>query len=284
MLTPDAIKAVNEFVYKQPRAVKEISELLKVSWVTADKYLNYMIEKYGTIKIKTFRGGTRGALKIVYWANLEGMRASTAQQILLDKIKTGKKKQDFNPFDIYSLVDHNKKDAFVMPNDKADEQKLIDLIKNTSRQLFIFSGNISFINNTENGKRLIDIIVELARKRINIKILCRVDIASIANIKKILELNNLIGYDAVEVRHIEQPLRGFVIDDKIIRLRDEKKKSDYKDNEINKDVYLIYNIYDKEWVEWLEKVFWNLHSNALPIENRINDLEKIEDLLIGNKI
>ena len=71
MLTPDAIKAVNEFVYKQPRAVKEISELLKVSWVTADKYLNYMIEKYGTIKIKTFRGGTRGALKIVYWANWE---------------------------------------------------------------------------------------------------------------------------------------------------------------------------------------------------------------------
>ncbi|MBS3168820.1 hypothetical protein J4216_06845 [Candidatus Woesearchaeota archaeon] len=281
MLTPDAIKAVNEFVYKQPRAIKEISELLKVSWVTADKYINYIIEKYGTIKMKVFRGGTKGALKIVYWANLEGMRASTAQQILLDKIRSGKKKYDFNPFDVYSLVDQNKKEAFVSYQDKIEDQKLFDIFKSTNRQLFIFSGNISFINNIYNGIRLIDVLGELARKRINIKILCRVDIASINNIKKIIELNHLAGYDAVEIRHIEQPLRGFVVDDKIARLREEKKKQDYKENELSKDLYILYNIYDKDWVEWLEKVFWNLHSNALPIENRINDLEKIEDLLLS---
>ena len=107
------------------------------------------------------------------------------------------------------------------------------------------------------------------------------DIASINNIKKIIELNHLAGYDAVEIRHIEQPLRGFVVDDKIARLREEKKKQDYKENELSKDLYILYNIYDKDWVEWLEKVFWNLHSNALPIENRINDLEKIEDLLLS---
>lgn len=280
MLTPDAIKAVNEFVYKQPRSVKEIGELLKVSWITADKYINYMIEKYGTIKIKVFRGGTKGALKIVYWANLEGMRASTAQQILLDKIKTSKKKQDFNPFDIYSLVDATKKEVCLVSTEKSQEQKLVDLIKGATRQLFIFSGNISFINDVENGVRLIDVLGEAARKRINIKILCRVDIASIVNIKKILELNKMIGYDAIEIRHSEQPLRGFVVDDKVARLREEKKKSDYKSWELSSDVYVVYNIYDKEWVEWLEKVFWNLHSNALTIDNRVTDLEKIEDLLV----
>ena len=281
MLTPEAIKAINEFVYKQPRAIKEISELLKVSWLTADKYVAFIIEKYGTIKIKTFRGGTKGALKIVYWANLEGMRASTAQQILLDKIKLGRKKQDFNPFDIYSLVDHSNKEAFVIPINKDYEQKLSEVFKSTSRQLFIFSGNISFINSTENGVKVIDILGELARKRINIKILCRVDIASIKNIKTILEINHLVGYDAIEIKHMEQPLRGFIVDNKIARLREEKKKIDYKEWELSSDLYLIYNIYDKEWVEWLEKVFWNLHANALPIDNRIGDLDKIEDLLMN---
>ena len=283
MLTPDAIRAVNEFVYKQPRSIKEISELLKVSWITADKYVHYIIDKYGTINLKTFRGGTKGALKIVYWANLEGMRASTAQQILLDKIKLGRKKYDFNPFDIYSLIDINKKECFVSFQDKLEDQKVHDLVKGAGRQIFIFSGNISFINDVYNGVRLIDVIGEAARKRINIKILCRVDIASINNIKKILELNKLAGYDAVEVRHIEQPLRGFVVDDKIARLREDKKKADYKENEISKDLYILYNVYDRDWVEWIEKVFWNLHSNALPAENRINDLEKIQDLMMNKR-
>ena len=279
MLTPEAIKAVNEFVYKQPRSTKEISLLLKVSWLTADNYVSYIAEKYGTIKVKTFRGGTKGALKIVYWANLEGMRASTAQQILLDRIKVGRKKQDLNPFDIYNLIDHNKKSLSVVETSKPEKQNILSLFKEATRQLFIFSGNISFINDP----KLLEILSDLARRKVNIKILCRVDIASIRNIKKIMELNTILGYDAVEVRHIEQPLRGFVIDNKLVRLREEKKKIDYKEGELDKDIYILYDLHDKEWVEWLEKVFWNLHANALPIDNRITDLEKLEDLMLNQK-
>ncbi len=282
MLTPDAIKAVNEFVYKQPRSIKEIGELLKCSWVTADKYVTKIIEKYGTVKLKVFRGGTKGALKIVYWANLEGMRASTAQQILLDQIKRSRKKQDFNPFDIYTLVSPLKRTFLATKTSKPEDQNILSLLKNTNRQVFIFSGNISFINNEEKGIKLIEAIGELARRRINIKILCRVDLASIKNVKKILELNTILGYDAIDLRHIEQPLRGFIIDDKIARLRDEKKIKDYKQGELDEDTYIMYDINDKEWVEWIEKVFFNLHSNALPIENRLKDLEEIENLLISN--
>ncbi len=277
MLTPDAIKAINEFVYKQPRAIKEISLLLKVSWVTADKYINYISEKYGTIKVKTFRGGTKGALKIVYWANLEGMRASTAQQILLDKIKIGRKKHDFNPFDIYNLIDKNRKNISTIPIKDYKSQELTKLFKEATRQLYVFSGNISFINDPA----MLEVISDLARRKVNIKILCRVDIASIRNIKKILEINHLLGYDAIDIRHIEQPLRGFVIDDKIAKLREEKKKQDYEEGELDNDLYIWYDIHDKEWVEWLEKVFWNLHSNALPIENRVQDLEHVEDLMLN---
>ncbi len=281
MLTPEAIKAVNEFVYKQPRSVKEISLLLKCSWVTADRYIALISEKYGTIKLKTFRGGTKGALKIVYWANLEGMRSSTAQQIFLDKIKVGRKKQDFNPFDIYNLVNAEKRKVFATKLKDIKEQRLLELIKMASRQLFIFSGNTSFINNEENGIRIIDLIGELARKKVNIKILCRVDIASIKNIKKLLEINNLLGYDVIDIRHIEQPLRGFIIDDQLVRLKEEKLIKDFKVGELYDDLNIFYEIYEKEWIEWLEKVFFNLHANALTIENRIKALEEVEDLLVS---
>ncbi|MBS3168258.1 hypothetical protein J4216_03980 [Candidatus Woesearchaeota archaeon] len=279
MLNPELIKSINEFVYKQPRAVQEIAELLSCSWITADKYTAHISEKYGTIKTKKFRGGTRGALKIVYWANLEGIKTNTAQQIILEKIKKTTKKYDFNPFDIYNLVNKEKKNVEVIK--KCGEQSISEIIKKTKTQLLIFSGNISFINKEEDNKKVIDIIRELAEKGINIKILCRIDIASIRNIKKIIEINKSLGRDLIEIKHIEQPLRGFVIDYSLVRLRDEKLKVDYKEGEIDYDHYLLYNIHDQEWVEWIEKVFFNLHSNSLPLETRLHDLEEIEELLVN---
>ncbi len=285
MLTPDIIKEINEFVYKQPRTVTEISQLAKVSWLTAEKYTRYISEKYGTIKLKTFRGGTRGALKIAYWANFDSaVRPSTAQSILLEKIKHTGKKHDFNPFDIYNFVDEKKKNVKVISLKKPEEQQLVNLLKSADRQLFIFSGNISFINNSEANVDILRVLADLARKRVDIKILCRVDIASVRNIKKIMEINKTIGFDAIEVRHTEQPLRGFVIDSKLFRLRDEKIKNDYKDGELSEDIYLVYDIHDKDWIEWSEKVFWNLYTNALPIDKRIIELEKVEDIMAGSSL
>ena len=89
-----------------------------------------------------------------------------------------------------------------------------------------------------------------------------------------------MGYDAIEVKHIEQPLRGFIFDEKV-RLIEEKRKENYNGEEISEDLVLAYDIYDKDWVDWLEKVFFSLHSNSLPAENRIKDLEKISDLFIS---
>ncbi len=285
MLTPDLIKEINEFVYKQPRTIIEVAGLSKVSWLTADKYISYISEKYGTIKVKTFRGGTRGAVKIVYWSNFDSLvRPSTAQQILLEKIKHEKKKHGFNPFDIYNFVDENKKNASAVLMKNLHEQHLVDLLKSASRQLFIFSGNISFINSMEGNVLILNVLADLARRKVNIKILCRADIASIKNIKKITEINKTIGFDAIDVRHTEQPLRGFIIDDKIFRLREEKQKKDYKEGELDDDLYVIYDINDRDWIEWGEKVFWNMYTNALPIENRIKELEKIENLVFGKSL
>ncbi len=284
MLTPDLIKEINEFVYKQPKTVAEISKLAKVSWLTADKYVNYISDKYGTIKVKTFRGGTRGALKIVYWTNVDAVRPSTAQSILLEKIKHSRKKQDFNPFDIFHLIDENKRNVRIINLNKPENQQIVNLLKGASRQLYIFSGNISFINNSENNVEIIKTLADLARKRVDIKILCRVDIASVKNIKKIIEINKVIGLDAIEIRHTEQPLRGFIVDSKLLRIRDEKVKDDYKYGELHDSIYILYDIHDKDWVEWSEKVFWSLYTNALPVENRIKELEKLEDLMVGSSL
>jgi len=37
MLTPDLIKEINEFVYKQPRTITEVASIAKVSWLTAEE-------------------------------------------------------------------------------------------------------------------------------------------------------------------------------------------------------------------------------------------------------
>lgn len=281
MLTDDITKSINEFVYKQPRTIKEISELLKCSWLTADRYVSHISEKYGTVKTRVFRGGTKGALKIVYCTNHEAMGQSSAQQILLEKIRQAKRKQDFNPFDIFNLVSPDKRDVRIIRTEKPEEQELVKLLRETQKQLFIFSGNISFINQKENGIGLFGILLELAKKRVSIKILCRVDIASVKNIQNILGINKILGYNIVEIKHSEQPLRGFVVDDKMIRLRDEKKKQDYKEGELSCNTYILYDIYEREWTEWLEKVFWNIYSNSLPVETRLSDLEYLEELMIS---
>src|SRR3989338_10787472 len=278
MLTPDNIKLINDFVYKEPRTVKEISLLLKVSWVTADKYIKSIIEKYGILNMKVFKAGTKGALKITYWNNFDGLRSGTAQQILFDKIKLGKSKKDFSPFDIYHLVTEEKRKAILeirKNEEEVNNQDIANLLRSVRRQFFIFSGNLSFINLIDRNHRVLDLLTELARRKINIKIICKVDLAAINNIEKITAINKVIGYDAIDIKHFEQPLRGFIVDDIMFSLREEKNKSDYKEGETAHDVALIYEIYDKEWVEWMEKVFLNIYNNGLPIEQRIKDLQTL---------
>ena len=61
------IQAVVDFVKQEPRTVQEISKLIGKSWVTADSYLKKIKGRTGLIEIKTFRKGSQGALKIVFY-------------------------------------------------------------------------------------------------------------------------------------------------------------------------------------------------------------------------
>ncbi len=274
-------KKINEFVYSKPRTIQEISLLIQKNWRTANNYVEKISQETGLISTRIFRGGTRGALKIVYWNNIEKVHSSQVQERLFKQIESGRIKQDFSPLEIYQYVDEKKRDAFIEYRTdctKAVNQNIIDFLCKTEKQLLHFSGNISWIIMTEKGKKLIDVAEELARRNVSIKVLSRVEVPGIENVKKLLAINQRVGRDIIEIRHCHQPLRGFIIDDKEARFREEKDPAIYQKGELKGELGLFYEIFDNEWVEWLQKVFWNLFRTSIPAEKRIKDLESFQKL------
>ncbi len=271
MLDTAIIKKINEFVYLQPRTIQEISLLLKINWRTADRYVDRISEEQGTITTKTFRGGTKGALKIAYWCNIEKIHSTTFQEKLYKKIEAGRVKTDFSPFDIYQYVDEKKRSAkaFYGLNKEAPAE-----LRTAKEEFLCFSGNLSWLNS---GTALEE-VKEMLKRNVQIKILTRIDVASISNIKKMLELESKMGKKLVDIRHCEQPLRGFISDGKIARLTEKKDPAIYKAGELKKEVTLKYEIRDEEWVQWLQKVFYNLFRVSVDCEKRMKDMKQIEYL------
>jgi len=274
MLTPEITKKISDFVFIKPRTIDEIAKHIKKNWRTANRYVEKIIEQQGTLATRVFREGTRGALKIVYWTNIEQIHSSAFQEQLFEKIKAGRKREEFNAFDIYQHVPAKNKSAFL--EEQEDESKtafnkdLPRLLSSTEKQLLIFSGNLSWANLTEIYK----ILEELGRRNVSIKVLARIDIDNLENIKKFLDLNNKVNKEFIEIRHCEQPLRAFVIDKKLVRFKEIKNPEEKK----RKRMFIFYNIHDKEWIEWLQKVFWHFFTSGVPAEKRIKELESIKKL------
>ena len=272
-------KQICDFVYTKPRVVDEVAKVIGKNWRTAERYIQKIAQEDGCITTRTFREGTRGALKLVFWSNIEKIHSSSFQEHLFKKIEAGRTKDEFDPFDIYQYVNENKKHTFMEKFDNpsiSNIQNLVPLLRSCEHSLYIFSGNLSWINMIEKKKKLIKILEELAKKNVKIRVICRVDFASLNNIEKIYTINNKIGKEIIEIRYSKQPLRGFIVDDKIARFKEEKLISTYKKGELEKNTRLFVEIYDKEWIEWLTKVFYNLFRNSIDAHKRIEQLEKIK--------
>ena len=80
MLDKKTIQEIENFISNEPKSINEISIKLKKNWRTIDRYIKQIEEDYGTIQTKTFRGGTRGALKIAYLSNPEKI-SSTKRRV-----------------------------------------------------------------------------------------------------------------------------------------------------------------------------------------------------------
>jgi hypothetical protein len=271
MLNSDTIKKIEDFIYTKPRSIQEISEYIKKNWRTVDRYVNEIKENFGTIDTRTFREGTRGALKLVYWSSREKVSSSSVQKALEKEIYEGKTKYDFSPFDIFqNIKDENKKAIVGYEEERYWLKEVVEYIKNTKKQLLLFSGNLSLIN----YKEVFEAIEEIVKENINIKVICRVDLAGRDNIEKMLSLNFKYGKELIEIRHKEQPIRGFISDGQIIKVKEVKDPTN-KENELKTTAVIFYTLKDKEWAEWLSKIFWKMFSASVDANKRIEELSKL---------
>ncbi len=279
MLDKATVKQISEFVYAKPRTVQEISLLLKVNWRTADRYVDAIAKDEGTISCRTFREGTRGALKIVFWNNIERLAESEVQEHLLKQIESGRKKGDFSPSEIIHNIDKNKIKIIKLKeheyNSYRNFKNFADELKEATQQILFFSGNMTWSNYPVHDQKILDILESLARKKISSKVLTRVELAGINNIKNILAVNNKVGYDAIEVRHRYQPLRCTIVDDKVAVLKEVLEPENYAPKELKEKAYLLYYIYDKEWIEWLQRVFWHLYRPAVSAKRRLDVMKPV---------
>ena len=279
MLTKEFEKKILQYVHAQPRSVQEIAKYIQKNWRTADSYVQKIITESGMLAVRTFRDGTRGALKIVYWNNKDSIHSTEFQERLFKRIELGRRKKDFSPLDIYNYISEDKRSAktgkYTIGNELFN-QDLAAFIRSAKKQLLVFSGNCSFVNLQENGKPILNTLQELAEKDVDIKILTRVDFASLGNLQKLLSINHSMGREAIEVKHCEQPLRGFLIDDVALRLKEEINPEEYKHGELPEDIRVIlYDIRDKEWVKWTKDIFFTLFRTSIDGQKRIKDLRSI---------
>ena len=280
-LAAETVKSIEDFVQARPRTIQEVSLLLGKNWRTAESYVERISLEHGTLAMHTFRGGTKGALKLVYWQNVERPHSSAVQERLFRQVQLGRSTADFSPMDIYQFVSPGLKEAYLeAQEDNAREvkQDLVTPLRSAREQVLIFSGNLSWANLVQEGISLVDVFEELAEAGVGIKFLTMLDISSLKNYEKIAAVNTRLGRDAIEIRHGIHPLRAFIVDNSLAQFKETKHPADYERGELQKKTYIFYRIRDPEWVGWCQKVFWNLFRTALPAEKRIENLRMIEGL------
>lgn len=277
MLTKTLMQDIQAFVAHKPRSIQEIAEHLKKNWRTADRYVDQISTDYGTLATRTFRQGTRGALKIVYLNTPDKISHTVFQEQLEQEIMRARKKEDFSAFDIYQYVPEGKKRVTV-ENENSEEKVAGKAIKSlyvqAKKQLLIFSGNLSFINFREGKETMFEVIERIAKQGVSIKIVCRVDLAGRENVEKILSLNRKVGKNLVEIRHRTHPLRATIIDQSCFDIKEITEPTGQL-RELDKKLFIFYNITDKEWVEWLTKIFWRLFNASVDAEVRLKQLGTI---------
>ena len=289
MLSTEIIKQIESFVQQQPRTVQEIALILEKNWRTADSYVQKIILERGTIGVRTFREGSRGALKIVYWNAGEKISSTGAQDKLSSQIIQGRRKSDFSPFDIYQHVTEEKREAFILTAEEQNVQTpdFPELLQSAQEQILFFSGNLSWINVTypkndgkyreKEKKNALALLEELAKRNISLKILTRIELPGMQNILEVEAINLRLGKEVIEIRHAHQPLRGFIVDDALVRLKEVKNPEEFKTGELEKVTHIFYTLHDKEWVEWTKKVFWQMFRTAIPVRKRISDLQTVNN-------
>jgi hypothetical protein len=279
MLKNDEIKKIEDFIRTKPRSIQEIASHINKNWRTADRYIDEIKKNFGTLETRVFREGTRGALKIVYWASVEKISNTVFQEELESTIFKFHKKEEFKPFDIYQFIPN--KDKFIWIKKGKDEsdagkiEEFKEMLMQAKKQVLFFSGNLSFVNFEDKKIKLFEVLETLVKKGISIKVVCRVDFAARENVEKLLALNFKYGKELVEIHHKEQPLRATIVDNDIINIKEIEEPTGRK-NELSEKTFIFYTIKNKEWVEWLSRIFWKMFSSTIDSKKRLEEMRKIK--------
>lgn len=278
MLSNVIAKKIEDFVYGKPRSVDEVAKHIGKNWRTADRYIEQIQKDFGTISTRVFREGTRGSLKIVFWSSVEKASSSVFQEQIEKDILNAKKKEHFSSFDIFQHIPDKNKQAHTEITETQREENIAEyakLLKSAEKQVLIFSGNLSIINEKSKKFDMFDAIDYLVSKKIPVKVLCRIDLVGKQNVEKVLSLNFKYGKELIEVRHHEQPLRGAIVDNKKVRLKEINSPTSKK-NELKKEIGIIYSINDKDWADWLSKIFWKMFNSSVDANLRLIEMNKIK--------
>ena len=89
-------------------------------------------------------------------------------------------------------------------------------------------------------------------------------------------MNFKYGKELIEVRHREHPIRANIIDNKIFRIKEIKEPTG-KINELDKKIFIFYTIKDKEWTEWISRIFWKMFSSSVSSKKRLEELARIKN-------
>jgi len=214
---------------------------------------------------------------VVYWASIEKASSTKYQEQLEKEIIRARNKEDFSAFDIYAAIPEKKKAVKVVYTSNEERlgiSNLADLYANAQKQILIFSGNLSFINFKDKKRDMMSVLEELVKRKISIKMLCRVDIIGRENVEKLLSLNFRHGSQQIEIRHREQPLRASIVDQKLIHMKEIKEPTG-KIHELDKRIFIFYTLKHKQWTEWLTKIFWKLFSSSIDADIRLKELNKL---------
>lgn len=279
VLDEPIIEKIKEMVYKKPRSINEIALTLNKSWKTADRYVEEVMLKTGLIKTETFRGGTRGALKIVYWNNIEKLHSTDVQENLFKQIELGIDKQDFSPFEIYQYVESSKRSGRyeLIENEKDYNyyiESLVPYFERAEKEILIFAGNLAFIHLQHKNKTILSYLKDCIKRKIIVKIITNINLIDLQNVEELLSLNSGLREPLLLIKHGITPLRVYVFDNFIMKFG-EIQKSSGKKGQIDKALAVYYSINDKEWIEWMCKIFWRKFQICIPAVKRIENLSTL---------
>ena len=275
-------EAIKSLVYQKPRSINNVAHAIGKNWRTADRYVDQIKLQTGTIKTITFREGTRGALKIVYWNNTEKIYATDIQEKLFKQVELGVEKSDFSPFEIYQYVDPAAREAYYeeVANEKNYDYNVKSLaphFKSAEKEVCIFAGNLALIHLKHRGKTIFKYIEECVKRKVLVKIITNINIIDLDNVERILSLNTGLRESLVEVRHDITPLRAYIFDDTLVKLG-EIDKGQQKTGQVNKTLAVYYEIRDKAWIEWMQKLFWKKFQNAVHSNIRLDNFKSLRKI------